>query len=275
MNDEQMKKFQKAVKYGAMALAILLAVSIFFGIASIVLSIFGVSDAVGEMKTYELTGDMQNLDVEISAADFKITEGDNFSVKSNLKDLHVDLSGGTLKIEDKSRGVFGIFGIKNYNGALLEITLPKGFTFMSIELETGAGVVEIDRLRALETELQLGAGKVNIKHFTALKSASVEGGTGEFNILDGEIADLDFDMGIGECNIRSRLTGNADIDLGVGETNLTLIGSESDYEIRFSKGLGSISYNGKDVEDNQIIGGGAARIDISGGIGALKVEIEN
>ncbi len=274
MNEENIKTFQKVVKYCAIALAVFIIVSIFVGIASAVLSVFGVSDAVGEMKTYELSGEMQNLDVEISAADFKITEGDTFSVKSNLKDLSVDLSGGTLKIEDKIKSFFSIFGKNNYNGAVLEITLPKNFTFVTIEIETGAALVEIDSLRANEIELKLGAGQVDIKNFTALRSASVEGGAGEFNILGGEIADLDFEMGVGECNIKAKLTGSADIDLGVGEANLTLLGSESDYEIKFSKGLGSISYNGRDVENNQTIGDGAVFIDIDGGIGALKVKTE-
>ncbi len=267
MNEEQVKIFQKVVKYGAIALAVLLIVSIFSAILTGVLAIFGISGAVGEIKDFSAHGEIQNIEIEIAAAELKITEGAEFSVKSNLKKLNVDVNNKTLNIREKN-----IFGFVNYNGAVLEITVPKDFKFINADIETGAGVVDIEKLSAENLNLELGAGTVTIESITATKTADIDGGAGKLVINGGSFYNLDFDMGVGETKIMTEITGGADIDMGVGKAELILVGEESSYKIDFSKGLGSMSYNGDDVENNQIIGNGSVRIDIDGGVGSLIVK---
>lgn len=274
LNEEQLKGFQKAVKYCALALAVALSASIIFGILSVVGTIFGfgAENSVGDMRDYEISGDFSDLDIEISAAVLKVSVGDTFSIKSNIKKLEVYVKDGRLNVkEDFKPQIFG----QNYTDAVLEIAFPRDFTFGSVEIETGAGVVEIERLSASELTMALGAGKVTIKELTASASVDIDGGAGELNILGGTLKDLDFDMGVGEFNLRSKLLGSCDLDMGVGEANLTLIGTPDDYKIDFSTGLGSVRYNGDDVENGQIIGNGDTKIDIDGGVGAVNVKTEN
>ena len=274
LSEEQLKGFQKAVKYCALALAVALSASIIFGILSVVSGIFGFGGAsqVGDMRDYEISGDFSDLDIEISAAELKIIRGDALLVKSNIKKLEVYVNDGCLNIkEDTGPQIFG----SNYVGALLEITLPEDISFGKAEIETGAGVVEIESLTASYLKMLLGAGKVTIKELTASASADIDGGAGELNILGGSLKDLDFDMGVGEFNLKSKLLGSCDLDMGVGEANLTLIGTPDDYKIDFSTGLGSVRYNGDDVENGQIIGNGGTKIDIDGGVGAVNVKTEN
>ena len=78
-----MTTLQKVIKYLALAFAIFLAVSIIGGILSAV-GLFGglfSADAVlEETKTYSVAAGVQNLKIEINAADLYIKEGSAFSV---------------------------------------------------------------------------------------------------------------------------------------------------------------------------------------------------
>ena len=276
LNEEQLKGFQKVVKYAALALAIILSVSIIVGILSIAGAIFGIHGtvAVGDMRDYKVEGDVVDFDLDISAAELKIVCGDRFEVRSNLKNLKVNVSGGCLKIEEKTKIKIDAFG-NGYNDAYLEITLPSDFVFGKVDIDTGAGKVDIERLFAEKIEMSLGAGQVTVEELSASAYADIDGGAGQLNIHGGTLKNLDFDMGLGELNFTASLLGECDFDMGVGRANLTLLGSPDDYRIEFSKGLGSIDFNGDDIENGQIIGNGDTKIDIDGGIGAINVKTTN
>ena len=276
LNEEQLRYFQKIVKYVALTLAILLSGSIICGILSIAGAIFGIHGtvAVDGMRDYEVEGYVVDLDLDISAAELKIVCGEEFKVKSNLKDLKVNVSGGCLKIEEKAKIKMDFFG-NGYNDAYLEITLPSNFVFGKVDIDTGAGKVDIERLFAEKIEMSLGAGQVTVEELSASAYADIDGGAGQLNILGGSLKNLDFDMGLGEFNFTASLLGECDFDMGVGRANLTLLGAPEDYKIEFSKGLGSIDFNGDDIENGQIIGNGNTKIDINGGIGAINLKTLN
>ena len=101
-----MTSFQKTVKNLAIVFAIYLTISIIGGIFSAVGVLSGLSrgDAATEdLKKYDLSSDVQSLDVEINAADFTIRHGEGFSVESNLKDLTVKTQNGVLQIKQTKR----------------------------------------------------------------------------------------------------------------------------------------------------------------------------
>lgn len=43
------------------------------------------------------------------------------------------------------------------------------------------------------------------------------------------------------------MSGECRLNMGVGEANVTLIGSESDYKISFSTGIGGANFNGENI----------------------------
>ena len=51
--------------------------------------IFGGGDAAGEMKSYTVNENIENLDIDISAAALEIKNGKDFSVESNHNYLKV------------------------------------------------------------------------------------------------------------------------------------------------------------------------------------------
>ena len=112
-----MTTWQKAVKYAAMGLAWLLAATIIGGMISIFFSLIGGENTVlDHMETYtiERQETISDLKVEISAADFVIQTGEEFSVESNLKKLTIKTENNKLVISEKSK--YNSCGGVSFNG---------------------------------------------------------------------------------------------------------------------------------------------------------------
>lgn len=272
-----MTSWQKTVKYIAMAFAIFLAVSI---IGSILGALAGIDfllgddkqPTAGEMKTYEISGEIRELDIDIGAADFEIKPGDTFRVESNLNNLTVQERSGRLVISEKTQ--FGgkiQFGVTYTGETVLDLYIPAGTVFEKADITTGAGVVSISELTAETLKLELGAGKVDIKNLTATRRAEIDGGAGELNILSGNLSDLDLDLGVGELNFSAGLSGECDFDCGVGAANITLPGSEDDYTIQIDKGLGDAFIGNVQVVNGKKYGSGPVELDVDGGVGKIKI----
>ena len=265
-----MTENQKIIKWIATAFAVVLIISIIGGIANAlgVLTFLFDGDATGEKKTYDLSGDIESIDIEISAADFTIKEADRFYFESNLKELSVREKNGTLVIKhDKKLS-------HSYKGAYLNVYLPDKNIFESVKVCAGAGKFTADNIFAKTINLEFGAGEVNIGVLVALENADIDGGAGAITVSDGSLDDLDLDMGVGELNLSSKFTGKCEFDLGVGESNINILGEKTDYKLSVEKGLGSITVDGEKVSNDQYIGNGINTIDIDGGVGSINVKFK-
>ena len=266
-----MTTVQKVIKYLAIAFAVFLAVGIIGGIlgaVGLLGRLFSSNAVLEEGKTYSVTAEIDNLEIEINAADLYIKEGEAFSVESNLKHLKVEEKGGSLIIQETKKFT------GPYKGAVLTVYVPAGTVFDWVDLITGAGRLTIENLSAERLNFVLGAGDVSADLLVATKSAEIEGGAGRITINNGALKNLDLDMGVGQLNLTAALTGDCQLDLGVGESNVTLIGSKEDYKLDIEKGLGNICVDGKNVSDYGSSGNGANKVEMDGGIGAINVTFQ-
>jgi hypothetical protein len=223
-----------------------------------------------EAKTYEITTEIKSLDIRINAADFKIKQGEKFSVESNLAKLEVRENNGTLTLEELTKN-----NVTNaYNGAMLTICIPEGTVFEHITLLTGAGKLTIDTLSAKRIDFKLGAGEVSIGSLFASEYANIDGGAGNITVSDGALNRFNLNMGVGELNLISALSGDCDLEMGVGAATITLIGNKNDYKLDISKGLGSITVDGQVVTDFGSSGNGTNSIKINGGVGSIDLKFK-
>ncbi|MBR4288200.1 MAG: DUF4097 family beta strand repeat protein [Clostridia bacterium] len=266
-----MTLFQKTVKYCAMAFAIFLIVSIFSGILGaigLLDGFFGANGVLEESKTYSASSEIKELEIEIAAAKLVLKTSDAFAVESNLKNLSVKENGDKLTVKEKKR--FG--GV--LNDASVTIFIPQDTVFDSLSIKTGAGRLTADTLSARRLKLELGAGEVAIEKLEALSSAEIEGGAGKITVSDGKLKDLDLAMGVGRLDLCVALLGESELELGVGESSLTLLGKKEDYTVDIEKGLGSITFDGETLSTQGKQGNGPARVDIEGGVGAIRLDFK-
>lgn len=229
-----MKIFQRVIKVLAMFFALTLSISIITGLVSAAFAILSATGLIKEkpgeyvVTSYE-DATFSDLELKIGAAELKVQTGDKFSVSVDKNRMDVTKTNDKLKIEEKSGSWFGWFNNKRE----VELTIPKNYKFSNVKIETGAGKVSVDGLRADDLKLDLGAGEAS------LTNLSVDG---------------------------------ADIDCGVGKVTVELTGEESDYTFKLSKGIGSIKFNGESVSNDQDRGNGSKTIKIDGGIGEINVK---
>lgn len=264
-----MSTWQKTVKYLAMMLAIFLSIGIIGGICGafgIVFGLFGGHSTVGEMQTYSVSQNIARLEIDLSAAELVIQSGDEFRVESDHKYLSVQDENGCLTVTEEKRSFFSFS-----DAAQVIVTVPTGMVFDDAQITTGAAAVTIERLETDTLRLELGAGEVIIDSLTANAKAEIEGGAGRLVIRDGCLYQLDLDMGAGKLELTAAILGRSSINYGVGATDLVLLGTAEDYRIDLDKGLGSATIDGNEMRDGSVYGDGENKLEIDGGVGALKV----
>lgn len=269
-----MTTFQRIIKYCAVAFALFLIVTIIGGICSGVGLAFGIlsnnKDVIGETRTYAVNNTVDRLDMEIGAAALEIVNGDHFIVQSNHKYLTVTEENGTLNISEKKH----TFGVSTKEISVI-LTVPEGFVFDEVSMETGAGKVSIDTLSAKTLTMDLGAGETTIGTLNAQTRSKINTGAGKLTIQGGELHDLSMDHGVGKLELKGLLTGDCDVEFGIGDADLTLLGNREDYQIHMEKGLGNATVDGTAMGDDSIYGHGENRIEVDGGIGSVQIQFEN
>ena len=195
--------------------------------------------------------------------------GEKFSYSTNNKYITAsETPNGVSIIEQKHN-------LNKTAKTKLTITLPENAVYSEFLLDSGAGNVEIEALRANVIDLELGAGNISINDMNVASAADIDTGAGSFTINNGKINNLDMECGVGRVEINAELTGFCEIDCGVGELNLNIRGNADDYCINVDKGLGDVTINGQSVGDNTTVGNGFNRIKLSGGIGSISVSFSS
>lgn len=268
-----MSSSQKIIKNLAIALGIFLTtfiISMIIGGIYLITGVFSIkSDNSIDKEINTLW--MQNnenvisLDIDIKFSNLTIKNGDKFLVESNNKNIKYKYNNSSLEVEEIKYNLFN-----NSDVGEVIITIPSNIRLDSVDIDNGAGSLNIENINANKFNLDLGAG-VTIIDNIIVDSADIDSGAGKFIIKFGKINNLDFDMGAGTAEITSIITGNNQINSGVGNLKLNLIDDIENYKIKINKGIGKVEIDNKEVSDNEIVGTGLNFINISGGIGTITV----
>lgn len=244
-----MSEAQKIIKYLAIAFAIFLIVAIFSGIAGGIYGLFTLSDGfISNQNTEEKCHGAEEycLQINLAASNLTIKTGESLKVDTKNDKIETTIDGNKLIITEKGRHLFD-----SYDDRDVTLYLPENVVYDQMYISGGAGNIKIDTLLAKKLEMSLGVG-----------------GT-EITVLEAEKADIS--TGIGDTKIDSLEVKDAKISAGIGKTTVGLKSKAEDYSIEVSKGIGSITLNGSSVSDDDTIGSGARKLDISGGIGSIEI----
>ena len=194
--------WQKVIKYLAIALAIFLIVNIIGAILSIIGIIGGIpfstntitdvkEEIVQESPEYlkqpEVIADNINIEdivkveIEVKYSNLEIKKGD-FKVESNDTNVKCTQKGNELIVKETENN-----WLRNKERNKVIIYIPENKEFNEIEIDTGAGNIEIESLNTKDLSFSIGAGKVEINNLKVTNEAEIDGGAGKVDILSGEI----------------------------------------------------------------------------------------
>lgn len=267
---------QKIIKYLAIAFALFLVISIFsiiFGLSRKIISSIN-SDKKDSKLLEEYTtisnnvNNIESFKIDISNDDIEIKEGEKFEVKTNDPDVKFYHENSKVKI--KTDKTFS-WHLSNSSRGSIIIYLPNEFNISELNLNLGAGKIDIDKIFVETLLMDLGAGTMTAKEINVYEKATINGGAGNINIYSGTINNLNLKLGAGNASIESDLTGSNTLTTGVGKLNLGLSRSKDNYKFDISKGLGNIILNDFDVSEDILIGDGETKIKISGAVGNIII----
>ena len=267
---------QKIIKYLAIAFALFLVISIFsiiFGLSREIISSIN-SDKKDSKLLEEYTtisnnvNNIESFKIDISNDDIEIKEGEKFEVKTNDPDVKFYHENSKVKI--KTDKTFS-WHLSNSSKGTIIIYLPNEFNITELDLNLGAGKIDIDKIFVETLLMDLGAGTMTAKEINVYEKATINGGAGNINIYSGTINNLNLKLGAGNASIESDLTGSNTLTTGVGKLNLGLSRSKDNYKFDISKGLGNIILNDFDVSEDILIGDGETKIKISGAVGNIII----
>lgn len=267
---------QKIIKYLAIAFALFLVISIFsiiFGLSREIISSIN-SDKKDSKLLEEYTtisnnvNNIESFKIDISNDDIEIKEGEKFEVKTNDPDVKFYHENSKVKI--KTDKTFS-WHLSNSSRGTIIIYLPNEFNITELDLNLGAGKIDIDKIFVKTLLMDLGAGTMTAKEINVYEKATINGGAGNINIYSGTINNLNLKLGAGNASIESDLTGSNTLTTGVGKLNLGLSRSKDNYKFDISKGLGNIILNDFDVSEDILIGDGETKIKISGAVGNIII----
>lgn len=267
---------QKIIKYLAIAFALFLVISIFsiiFGLSREIIS--SINNDKKESKLLEeyttISNNVNNIEsfkIDISNDDIEIKEGEKFEVKTN--DPNVKFYHENSKVKIKTDKTFS-WHLSNSSRGTIIIYLPNEFNISELDLDLGAGKIDIDKIFVETLLMDLGAGTMTAKEINVYEKATINGGAGNININSGTINNLNLKLGAGNASIQSDLTGSNTLTTGVGKLNLGLSRSKDNYKFDINKGLGSIILNDFNVSEDTLIGDGDTKIKISGAVGNIII----
>lgn len=270
-----MTSTQKIIKYLALALAALIILSMAYAALSIIGTVAYIfddesNDAMDMKMTSYRDVVINKLDIDVSASELIIKNGDVLTVETNNKRVRVDQSFTTLSISEKNKFI----SLGSKEALSITVYIPADMMLDSTEIDTGAGRITIESLNTRELSLELGAGEAVIKNINVTDKATIDGGAGKVTVESGMIRDLEFDIGVGASVMSVELSGENDINCGVGSLNLELLGAKEDYTVSVDKGVGSVAVDGQSVSDGSTLGNGPTSVDIDGGVGEIIVKFK-
>lgn len=261
---------QRIIKYLALALAFFIILSIVKGI---VMGIGGVSHFYSnntktvtkdlEKTTLDST-DINKLNISLKYSSLEIKSGNELAVDTNNSNVNIKENNKSLDISEDNNTWYN----NNYK---VIVYIPNTISFTDVTISNGAGEVAIDSISTDNFDYSIGAGKTTISNLNAAGNVKIDGGAGKLEITNGVIGSLDLDMGVGKTDIAANITKDSKISAGVGSLNLDLLNTLSNYKIEVDKGLGSITVNGQEMEDESTTGTGSTNIRVDGGVGAINI----
>lgn len=268
-----MSSGQKIIKNLALAFAFFLIFSIVSGIIyglSVFTNIFKDKE---DLKPLEEIKELKETDASLLSIDLKATNlvvkvGDTFKAETSNKYIETRQDKEKIYITERNHNWFK-------EQPKLIVYIPSNMILDGVQINGGAGKIEIEALQTKILDLNLGAGKVDINNLQVLNKTVVEGGAGSVDIKNSILNNLDLNMGVGKFSLDAKVLGNSDIEQGVGSMDLNLIGTSDDYQIYVDKGLGSVNIDGKNVKDDENFGNGINKIDIDGGVGSINIDFKN
>lgn len=214
------------------------------------------------------------VDLKYTELVFEATKEDVYYVQADrvVKGFTCEEKDGRLIIKDNLSRNF------RNNRSKVTVFIPENAKLKEVELEVGAGSVNVDDILADKLTIDLGAGRFEGNKITSDK-AEISVGAGEMTVNNFSTKDVTMDCGAGRIDLKGNIDGDADISCGIGEIKVSLLNGESDYNYDIDCGIGNVNVGNQSfggMSNNKKIDNNADKtIRVEGGVGNIRIDFIN
>lgn len=215
----------------------------------------GVSIIEGDdMQTFQ---NVRSIDMYVCAGYVEVRYDEDTAAEITVEAENIDrrlelryyMEGDELKIKTKKKVVHV------NNAGKIYINIPKDFKLEEADLELLAGSLYVEDINAGKLSVDVGAGEAAIDKFNA--------------------DEADFNCGTGSLITAGNVNKEADIECGIGQITFTASGRQSDYNYKFTCGIGKVNCGGDTYSglgsEKKVNNHASKEMDIECGIGEVNV----
>ena len=252
------------------------------------------------VNQWETTVNYDIEDVTIFDDDHEIFKGDvdmDFSGEE-IRELDVEVGGCTFEVKESADGEFHVQAentkkfqayvksdvlyikattsttVNGDNTCNIVLSVPDA-AIEKMDLEIGAGVMDLGNIRAEEIDMEVGAGQIKAEKLNA-DSLIVAVGVGDVNIDKMQVNKLDVEVGLGNLTASGSVAEELLAECAMGNVELEIEGSWEDYDYSIECGMGNVeigneSYSG--VANEKSVDNHAGRwMEVECGMGNVTIE---
>ncbi len=215
---------------------------------------------------------VENLNMELGGCMFEVKNSEDASIYVEYKG-----NGKTQAFVEENELHIKVLNVDNWNSSCMTLYLPIDTEFDEIDLELGAGQMNLNNLKAGDMEMNLGAGQVLAEGLRA-ENVVISVGAGDVTLEQAKLGTLKMDVGAGNCEIGGTISGNVEAECAMGNISFKLTGEETDFNYVIQCVTGNITivdkeYSGVANEQN-IDNQGGKTMDIECAMGNVEVAFE-
>ncbi len=195
----------------------------------------------GDVDMYSVGNDIREIDIEVSGCAFAIK-------KSKDADYHLEAEN-TYKfqgyVKDDTlfvKGTVDTVVIKNNNDCKITLYVPENSEerkLDKVDIELGAGSMEIGEMVADKVLLEVGAGQIKASQI-ACDTFDVSVGLGEILIDNMQVEKLQGEVAMGHLYLSGAIYEKADVECGMGSLEMVIDGAQADFDYDIDCGMGNI-----------------------------------
>lgn len=198
----------------------------------------------GNVEKSALGTDITNLDIEVGGCEFRFAESEDNSfylTAHGMGKIQFYVEEGTLYIKSTHRMGNVSDLLKAIKGHKIILYVPSDYHFEGVDIEMGAGLLEVNGIMTEDIHLEVGAGSIEVD-FLQAKQCNVEVGMGEIVVNDMQIGDvLDTEVGMGSLIMEGTVQGDLTADCSMGAIQMEIAGNENDFNYEIGAAMGTVS----------------------------------
>lgn len=215
----------------------------------------------GDIGKYCLGRDIRCLEIEVGGCSFETKESDDDNIYLEVENAHKFqgyVEDGTLYVKATNGSLTNWLDVSDFR---ITLYLPKAYSFEKAEISMGAGVMQLEGLKAQGASLDVGAGQITAEDICA-DELQVSIGAGEICLVGMEACWLDATVGMGQFSAEGAIKESADIECSMGNVDMTIAGSQRDFNYVLESSMGNIdlgaeSFSG--ISQERTINNGAGK----------------